>query len=188
MWALTGLILTIGGTFLEAFVTNAPWNWVPNGVQTQSLDVSFQVGAVMLVGCLGGRNAAAIAQIAYLLIGLVGFNVFTQGGGLDYIHQPSFGYLLGFIPGAWICGSLAFRFPPRLETLALSCLVGLMTIHLVGLGYLWLASQGNGWLIADNIDFTPLAITYSLQTLPRQMAVICATTLIAYILRHLMFY
>ncbi|RMF69103.1 MAG: biotin transporter BioY, partial [Cyanobacteria bacterium J069] len=45
LWALIGLVLTIGGTFLQASITNAPWAWGQNGLQTHSLGVSFQVGA-----------------------------------------------------------------------------------------------------------------------------------------------
>jgi biotin transport system substrate-specific component len=30
MWALIGLFLTIGGTLIEAFITNAPWAWSQN--------------------------------------------------------------------------------------------------------------------------------------------------------------
>ncbi|MEO8892890.1 MAG: biotin transporter BioY, partial [Coleofasciculaceae cyanobacterium] len=37
LWALIGLLLTIGGTFLEAFVTNPPWDWSGQGVHTVSL-------------------------------------------------------------------------------------------------------------------------------------------------------
>ena len=143
LWALIGLILTIGGTWLEVFITNGPWNW-GGGIEVLSLGVSFQVGAVLLVGCLGGQNAAALSQVAYLSLGLLLFQafdlqVFTQGGGISYLREPSFGYLLGFIPAAWVCGYLAFWESLKLENLALSCLGGLLTIHGVGLVYLPLA-------------------------------------------------
>lgn len=187
LWALIGLILTIGGTFLEAFITTPPWSWGDQGLQAQSLGVTYQLGAVLLIGCMGGRTAAAISQIAYLLLGLTWFNVFTQGGGVDYIHRPSFGYLLGFIPGAWICGWLAFRLPPRLESLAFSCLSGLLTIHLVGVVYLSLGTNG-GWLSAPNLTLWQAIATYSLNPLPGQLAIACAVTVISFALRHLMFY
>lgn len=53
---------------------------------------------------VGGRNAAAYAQIAYVIMGLFKLPIFYQGGSFDYIQYPSFGYILGFIPGAWLCG------------------------------------------------------------------------------------
>ena len=39
------------------------------GFRLYSLGVTSQVAAVLLVGCLGGRNAAAISQVAYLSSG-----------------------------------------------------------------------------------------------------------------------
>jgi biotin transport system substrate-specific component len=187
LWALIGLILTIGGTFLEAFITSPPWSWGMNGIQTHSLGVTYQVGAVLLIGCLGGRNAAAMSQVAYLLLGLTWFNVFTQGGGPDYIHRPTFGYLLGFVPGAWVCGWLAFRAPTRLESLAFSCLCGLLTIHGMGLTYLMLSQRVSG-LGMPVVNFWQSIVAYSLYPLPGQLAIVCAVTVVAFILRHLMFY
>jgi biotin transport system substrate-specific component len=91
LWAIIGLILTIAGTLLEAFIASPLGLW--QGPQVYSLGVSCQIGAVLLVGCLGGKNAAVISQIAYLLLGLTSwFNVFTHGGGIDYIHRPSFDF------------------------------------------------------------------------------------------------
>ncbi len=188
MWALIGLLLTIGGTFLEAHITNFPWNWNQQGIQTLSLGVTYQIGAVLLVGCMGGKNAAALSQVAYLILGLTPwFPIFSQGGGLDYLKEPTFGYLLGFIPGAWVCGLLAFKAPPRLESLAFSCICGLLAIHLVGLSYLFLTHS----LSAAGVEALPLwqaSLKYSFQPLLSQLAVVCAVTVIAFNLRHLMFY
>jgi biotin transport system substrate-specific component len=187
IWAVIGLILTIGGTLLEAFIPSPPWSWVQNGaVEAYSLGVTCQIGAVLLVGCLGGKNAAVISQVAYLLLGLTWFNVFTQGGGLDYVLNPRFG-LLGFIPGSWICGYLAFRFPVRLEYLALSSLAGLATIHVVGMSYLAIANSFN-WAVTGAAALPQALYTYSLSPLPGQLAVICAVAVVSYALRHVMFY
>ncbi len=76
LWAIIGLLLTIGGNFLEAYIINFPWSWSQQGVNTHSVGVTYQIGAVLLVGCLGGKNAGALSQIAYLVIGLMGFQVF----------------------------------------------------------------------------------------------------------------
>lgn len=187
MWALIGLILTIGGTLLEAFITSPPWGWGQHGIQAYSLGVTCQIAAVLLVGCLGGRNAAAISQVAYLILGLTWFNVFTQGGGLDYVYRPTFGYLLGFIPGAWVCGWLAFRLPAKLEHLALSCLVGLVTIHLTGIAYILVAYLGK-WIGFGSQTLPAILITYSVTPLPGQLALVCAVTVLAALLRRLMLY
>lgn len=187
LWALIGLILTIGGTFLEASLAGIPLNWMDPAIPILSLRVTWQVGAVLLIGSLGGRNAAAISQIAYLLIGLTWFNVFTAGGGPNYVFQPTFGYLLGFVPAAWLCGWLAFQLPRRLESLAFSNLCGLLTIHAAGLSYL-VAVHAAAW---DNTSLAVLsrtAFNYSLLPLPGQLVLVCAVAVIAFCLRHILLY
>lgn len=186
IWALIGLLLTIGGTFLEAFVTNPPWAW-SDGVHTVSLGVTCQVGAVLLAGCLGGKNAGALSQIAYVVLGL-NLPVFDQGGGLGYLKEPSFGYLLGFIAGAWVCGFLSFRVSLRLESLAFSCICGLLTIHIYGLGYLIVFHLIFNMASMDGLSLLDAIWKYSLYPLPGQLAVACAVTVLAYALRQLMFY
>lgn len=187
LWAVIGLLLTISGTFVEAYFTDLPWYWSQHGIGTLSLGVTYQIGAVLLVGCLGGRKAAALSQIAYLALGLTFLPVFAQGGGIGYIKQPDFGYLLGFIPGAWICGLLAFSATPKIESLAFSCSCGLLTIHLTGLAYLIL-THVLGWPGSEVISLVQAALEYSFYPLPGQLAVVCAVTVLAYCLRHVMFY
>ncbi len=186
LWAIVGLVLTIGGTFLEAYIANPSAVWESQEVKTLSLGVTYQIGAVLLVGCLGGKNAAVISQIAYIVLGLTLLPIFARGGGFAYLKQPTFGYLLGFIPGAWLCGNLAFKAAPKLELLAFSCVCGLLAIHLVGLSYLILSN-----ILAGFVGSLPLLLaikTYSIYPLPGQLAVVCAVTVLAYLLRRLMFY
>jgi biotin transport system substrate-specific component len=187
LWAIIGVLLTIGGTFLEAFVTDPSWLWQQQNVEVHSLGVTYQIGAVLLVGCLGGKNAAAMSQIAYLALGLTLLPVFSEGGGLDYLKEPTFGYLLGFIPGGWICGFLAFKALPKLELLAFSCLCGLLTVHSMGLIYLTLSHLING-AATQVIPLQEAIEKYSIHPLPGQLAVSCAVAVLSYILRGLMFY
>lgn len=187
LWSMIGLLLTMGGTFLEAYVTTLPWGWSKHGIQTFSLGVTYQIGGVLLVGCLGGKNAGALSQIAYLVMGLTLLPVFSDGGGMGYIKLSQFGYLLGFIPGAWICGLLAFKARPRLETLAFSCLCGLFAVHLCGIIYLALGYFLQ-WKGTETQSFTEAILKYSWYALPGQFIVVCAVTVIAFVLRHLMFY
>ncbi|MEO1127859.1 MAG: biotin transporter BioY [Cyanobacteria bacterium J06639_16] len=192
MWAVIGLVLTITGTWLEVFLPNPPWVWGEVGLHAVSLGVSFQVGAVLLTGCLAGKNSAALSQIAYLALGLIwfktfGFQVFTQGGGLGYLREPTFGYLIGFVPGAWYCGVLAFRSKPTLETLASGCLAGLGWIHACGLAYLILAYI-LGWASGFGISFWQAVLVYSVFVIPGQLVVACAVSVIACVMRQVMFY
>ncbi len=187
IWAMIGLLLTIGGTLIEASIASPRWSWNGGSMQVHPLGVTYQVGAVLLAACMGGKNAGALAQIAYLVLGLMGFGVFAQGGGLSYWQQPTFGYLLGFVPGAWVCGWLAFRVPPRIELLSLSCFGGLAVIHSFGLVYLSLC-YGLGWANGASLSLTEAIAQYSLTALPAQGAIACAASVFAFCLRRLLMY
>lgn len=186
LWAAIGLVLTTAGTFIPASTFPAPWSWWGNGFEVQTLGVSYQVGAVLLTACLGGKNAALLSQLAYLCLGLSGLPVFDQGGGLNYLQQPHFGYLLGFIAGAWLCGWLAFQTLVRFSNLIASCLAGLILIHVVGIVYLTVMYFVSGLGGATDSLGQAIAI-YSINPLPGQLAVMCAVSLIAFVMRKIMF-
>ncbi|MGD1914058.1 MAG: biotin transporter BioY [Rivularia sp. (in: cyanobacteria)] len=187
LWSMIGLLLTMGGNFIEVYITTLPWSWSNQGVHAFSLGVTYQIGGVLLVGCLGGKNAGALSQIAYLVMGLTLLPVFADGGGISYVKLSHFGYLLGFIPGAWICGFFAFKARPKLETLTFSCICGLLSVHLCGISYL-VITYALGWQGTENLPLLQAILKYSLFALPGQLAVVCAVTVVAYVLRHLMFY
>ncbi len=182
MWAVTGLLLTIGSTFLQPSILIPSWSGQGDNLVVQQIGVTLQIGAVLLTGCLGGKNAALLSQVAYIFLGLSGFGVFYQGGGINYMRSPAFGYLLGFIPGAWLCGFLAFKRPPNIERLAISCVIGLIAIHLVGITYLIVFGFPNFELIQTTV------MQFSVQRLPGQLLVVCATVVLSALVRRLLFY
>ncbi len=188
LWGLIGLLLTIASTFIEAFITNQPWLWYQQGISARSLGVTYQIGAVLLTGCLGGRNAGAIAQIAYITLGLSGVPVFAKGGGLSYLLEPGFGYLLGFIPGAWLCGLIALRQRAKLELLGLSALLGLVVIHACGLLYLLILFLLPWDSVNSLSELQTLINFHTLAAFPGQLAIVCAVAVIAYFVRRICFY
>ena len=185
LWAAVGLILTIGGTFLQAYTLATPWFWQGTEIKIQTLGVSFQIGAVLLTACLGGKNAALLSQFSYLILGLIGLPVFDRGGGWQYFQEPNFGYLLGFIIGSWLCGFLAFQSSAKLSRIIASCLISLVVIHLTGIVYLTILYYVTGLGRGIESLFQALSI-YSLNPLPGQIAVVCAISLIAFLMRKIM--
>lgn len=188
LWTIIGFILTVGGTFIEAFITNFPWSWMEKGIQAHSLGITFQVAAVLLTACLGGKRAGALSQLAYLTLGLTWLPVFSHGGGFDYLTEPTFGYLIGFIPGAWYCGVVAFRQEKQLEWLGLSCLLGLIIIHTVGIMYLVGLHYFHLVILEITRPLLPAIFEYSWQPLPSQLALVCAVAVVAYGFRSILFY
>ena len=92
------------------------------------------LGAILL-----GSKKGALAQILYVLIGLIGIPVFTQGGGPQYIFKPTFGYLLGFIVGAYIIGKISERLKElNVKNIFMACTFGLSVVYIFGLIYMYI--------------------------------------------------
>lgn len=70
--------------------------------------ITLQTLAIYTTALILGGKRATFAVTLYLIAGLLGLPIFARGGaGFGTIASPSFGYLLGFIPGAFIAGFLS---------------------------------------------------------------------------------
>ena len=63
----------------------------------------------MLAGLFLGSRKGMISVVAYMLLGLAGLPIFSEGGGIWYIFKPSFGYIIGFCLGTYVTGLIAER-------------------------------------------------------------------------------
>lgn len=106
------------------------------------IPVTMQTLAVILSGLLLGPRRGWLAPTLYLLMGLIGFPVFSGGGGIGYLIKPTFGFLLGFIPAAYAAGFLYHRkwFKRDFVNVLIASLVGIAIIYLFGFGYIPCAS------------------------------------------------
>jgi len=67
--------------------------------------MTLQTLAVLLLGALGGARIGVASVSLYLAEGALGLPVFANGaGGIAVLAGPTAGYLLGFLPAAWIAG------------------------------------------------------------------------------------
>jgi biotin transport system substrate-specific component len=101
--------------------------------------LTLQTLMVMFAGLLLGSRRGALSQLLYLILGLLGLPIFAQGGGPAYVLQPSFGFLLGFVAGAYVIGKIV----EGKESLSLSrtlmaLIFGQAAIYLLGISYLYL--------------------------------------------------
>lgn len=114
--------LTAVGAFLQ----------IPLGISAITLQFLFTA----LAGVLLGPKWGALSQAVYVMIGLAGVPVFTQGGGLGYLLQPTCGFLFGLIPAAWIVGKLTER-QHGCPRVFLASAAGLAALYLVGIPYMY---------------------------------------------------
>lgn len=78
-------------------------------VPTMPIAVSLQGFAVAALAAAFGWRIAVSTMLLYIAEGLSGLPVFTYGGGIGYLISPSFGFILGWVPMAFIIGLAADR-------------------------------------------------------------------------------
>lgn len=123
---------------------------------------TLQVTFVLLAGMMLGSKKGAAAAFAYLLVGLTGLPVFALGGGLSYLLQPTFGYIIGFVPGAYITGKIIETSErTSYKNYLGACLVGLSVVYLIGIVYFYFLSRiylnrqiGLWYLLANGLLLT----------------------------------
>lgn len=62
-----------------------------------AINFTLQLIIVYLIAYFCHLKDALFIIITYIIIGLIGIPIFTYGGGISYIYQPTFGFLIGFI-------------------------------------------------------------------------------------------
>jgi biotin transport system substrate-specific component len=94
----------------------------------------------ILAGALGWRLGLATVAL-YIAEGLAGLPVFSTGGGLGYVFSPSFGFIIGWLPMAFIAGFVAEKFRGR----ALPMVLGFVAADAVSFafGFAWLMVVAN---------------------------------------------
>ena len=101
--------------------------------------ITLQSLIVLVIGVLAGPNIATLATLSYLLTGIMGLEVFAQGGsGFSVITGASGGYLLGFVPAVYWAGM--WTNPKEKcsnKDLLLALFVG--TLIILGVGFIHLA-------------------------------------------------
>lgn len=102
--------------------------------------ISLQFFFTAMAGVLLGARWGAVSQAVYVLLGLVGLPIFSLGGGISYVLQPTFGFVLGLVPAAWVIGRLASR-PVRFGCTLAAMLAGLGVVYAVGLAHLALITR-----------------------------------------------
>lgn len=103
---------------------------------------SLQTLFVSMSGMLLGAKNGVISMAVYIIIGFLGFPIFTQGGGIGYVLQPSCGYLIGFLFYSGLTGFFTRRLKQiSFKNLFLAQLPGLFAMYAVALPYFFFISK-----------------------------------------------
>ena len=130
-----------------------------------------QIPMVFFIIALLGRKFGILAICGYILLGMF-FPIFALGGGITYLFEYRFGYILAFIPAVFFTGTL-LKIKTDFLRIVLMSILGVAAIHILGILYMlfiatlrhtpfemvagWIAAQSGIQIIYD-IFFTILAI------------------------------
>ncbi|MFU0799354.1 MAG: biotin transporter BioY [Xylanivirga thermophila] len=100
---------------------------------------TLQVFFVIFSGLFLGSKLGFLSQIVYIALGLIGIPIFANGGGIQYIFNPAFGYLIGFAVAAFVVGKMTEKLPkPSFGKYFIASLVGLVISYVFGVSYLYI--------------------------------------------------
>lgn len=136
--------LIIGGSLLIGLCAHIKV-WLP----FSPVPVTAQTFAVLILGVLLGARRGCLAVLAYIIEGAAGLPVFAAGIGAAVLLGPTGGYLFGFIPAAYITGSLAEKgWDRRFGTTILTMIFGNLAIYTFGLIWLGCLTGFNAMILA----------------------------------------
>lgn len=112
-------------------------------VPTIPVPINMATFAVLTIGAAYGARLGLVTIVAYMLVGMLGFDVFAKTtaelNGLEYMMGSTGGYLVGFVMATVVLGVLATRGWDRSPVkMALAMLIGNVVIYVPGL--LWLGA------------------------------------------------
>lgn len=140
------------------------------------LPLTLQVLFVLMAGLMLGKRLGALSAAVYLLIGLVGVPIFANGGGLGYIAQPSFGYLLSYPVAAYLVGAMIERRSTITPLLAaVAGVVGVAVIYLIGAPYLYLIVTQ---VLGKALSYQTLVNKYVIAFLPADLVKVAIAAIV----------
>ena len=152
---LYDIVLVIGASIFIALSAQIAFN-----VPFSPVPITGQTLAVILTGSILGSRRGSLAVIAYLLEGISGLPVFAQAQfGLIHLLGPTGGYLLGFVPAAFICGLLAeFGWGKTIFGVLGMMTVGTMVIFICGLSWLMIFFGNDNVLVVGFYPYVSGAV------------------------------
>lgn len=117
---------------------------------------TLQFMFTMLAGLLLGGRLGAISVLGYIILGLAGMPIFTEGGGISYLLKPSFGYIIGFCIASYVAGKIANQVEmPSLKRLLTANFTGLVIVYTMGMLYYYIICN---FVINTPIGLIPLFV------------------------------
>ncbi|MDB5507404.1 MAG: hypothetical protein JWR75_2042 [Devosia sp.] len=152
---VAGIVAAIAGSMLLALAAKIQ-------VPVWPVPVTLATLAVALIAGAAGWRIGVASVVLYIVEGLSGLPVFANGGGPAYILSPTFGFIIGFVPMAYLIGraseaSLGKKILPMLAIMLAADAICLV------FGYAWLVAFSGGATWIDQTDVLGSAFAQAVQ-------------------------
>ncbi len=119
----------------------------PFSVPLGAIPVSLATFAVYIISCTVNKKYTTAAVIIYILLGAAGLPVFSAfGGGFHKIAGVTGGYIIGYIPCAFIIALLVDKFESKKYIYPISMILGTLVCYAIGT--LWYMYQTETQLVS----------------------------------------
>lgn len=136
-------------------------------------DITLQVMGVFVAGLVLGPLWGGFSMVLYLLVGLMGAPVFTDGGGPGYVTHHTAGFLLGFLVATVVVGAIVHR---RVEPRDLSSVPIALQAGALAVGVLVIYAFGVPWLSSVvGLTLWEATVTGAIVFVPADAAKLAAT-------------
>ena len=126
---ISTLTLVLCAMFAALMAVSA-WISIP---MSSGISITLQLLAIMTCASLLPPVPATLSVLAYELIGLVGLPVFSNfGSGAGVLLGVTGGYLVGFIPAAWLTSFLISRWGRQVWKQFIAMVLGILLCYAFG--------------------------------------------------------
>lgn len=144
---MTKIQTTIYCSLFTALIAVGAFLKVPVPVCPFTLQFLF----TSLAGLLLGSKRGAVSVVVYMVLGLIGLPIFSKGGGLWYVLEPTFGYIAGFCLGTFVTGLIAERMNKKtFPRYLIANFTGLLIVYAAGMIYYY--------IICNFVIHTPIVL------------------------------
>jgi biotin transport system substrate-specific component len=135
LWAKRPVLVVLGVALLTVFAQ------IKLMIPPSPVPVTMGTFAVLAIGAAYGPRLGLTTIIAYLVVGMLGFDVFASStaelNGLEYMMGGTGGYLVGYVLATVALGALARAGWDRSVVLmGVAMLIGTVMIYVPGIAYL----------------------------------------------------
>ncbi len=153
--ATSGLFIAL--MIISAFIS------IPIG----TIKITLQFLITNICCLILGKKWGTISVLLYLLLGLFGLPIFSDGGGFAYVLKPSFGFLIGMLVGGFFAAWFREKVGKNnFLTYLWASLIDLLILDIIGVaygagiiyGYMHLSTAVWDFLMIMLIPFIPIDI------------------------------